>query len=478
MVRHAPGALFEKLEGDGFLAFYAKRIDGIRDVNGRHIGELRNQAHAIVEISGDLADDGAVIHALCEFRGTDLALRQENRALQLGAGGVGGKAGGGVAGAGADHGLRAEQFRLGDGCGHAGVLERRRRIASLMFQTQRGEAGVLRRARSIVERRIAFKKRDDQRVLIERKQFTEAPDAAAVARIVRSRARVPTFAKIRDRFQQLERDFDFQRAAATRAHVNLFSDGVLRGASGHDATLHGSGAGLRRGFCDGVTHFCATEVVSCELRVSRANSWCTASSARFMSWLDATNEILVSEEPWAMAIIFIFSRPSTLKVRPAMPTVPRIFSPTTATMAMLGSRVICSTFWCIRSWANCWRSASTVRLASEEKTMKQISFCEEDCEISRTFARTLAVVENVRPTTSGRPTIPGPPTAMSETSRMAVSALTPALEAWPCGVIFVPGCSGSKVLRIQTGMPDSVTARSVLGCSTLAPKWASSAASR
>ena len=70
-----------------------------------------------------------------------------------------------------------------------------------------------------------------------------------------------------------------------------------------------------------------------------------------------------------------------------------------------------------------------MRLASEEKTMKQISFCEEDCEISRTFARTLAVVENVRPTTSGRPTIPGPPTAMSETSRMAVSAFTPALEA-------------------------------------------------
>src|SRR5580698_10938846 len=108
--------------------------------------------------------------------------------------------------------------------------------------------------------------------------------------------------------------------------------------------------------------------------------------------------------------------------------------------------------------------------------MKQITFCDEDCEISTTFARTLEVVENVWPTTSGRPTIPGPPTAMSETSRMAVSAFTPALELRPCGVILVPGCSGWNVLRIQTGIPDCVTARSVLGCSTLAPKCASSAA--
>src|SRR2546421_4181764 len=52
--------------------------------------------------------------------------------------------------------------------------------------------------------------------------------------------------------------------------------------------------------------------------------------------------------------------------------------------------------------------------------MKQMSFCEEDCEIRRTLARTSAVVENVRPTTSGNPTIPGPPTLINVTSRMAV----------------------------------------------------------
>ena len=88
-----------------------------------------------------------------------------------------------------------------------------------------------------------------------------------------------------------------------------------------------------------------------------------------------------------MAMIFTFSRPSALKVRPATPGVPRIFSPTTATIAMSGSSVMCSTFSCVRSCANGWRSASTVRFASEDKTIKQISFCEEDCEIKSTFAR-------------------------------------------------------------------------------------------
>ena len=35
---------------------------------------------------------------------------------------------------------------------------------------------------------------------------------------------------------------------------------------------------------------------------------------------------------------------------------------------------------------------------------------------------------------------------------------------------FVPGFSGAKLLRIHTGTPAAVTGRSVLGCSTLAPK--------
>src|SRR6202041_1408455 len=111
----------------------------------------------------------------------------------------------------------------------------------------------------------------------------------------------------------------------------------------------------------------------------------------------------------------------------------------------------------------CSRHASTVRLASAEATIKQISFCEDDCEISRTLARTFAVVENVRPTTSGRPTIPGPPSAMRDASLIAVSAFAPPPLLRPCGVIFVPGFSGAKLLRIQTGISRGITARRVFG---------------
>src|SRR5271155_2279672 len=162
-----------------------------------------------------------------------------------------------------------------------------------------------------------------------------------------------------------------------------------------------------------------------------------------------TNEMLHSDEPWAMAMMFTPSRPSALNVLPATPGVPCMFSPTTATTAIFGSTVMCSTFSCATSWTNSLRNASTVRFASEEATMKQISFCEEDCEINKTFARAFDVVEKVRPTTSGTPTIPGPPTVISVTSFTAVSALTPPPLLLPCGVILVPVRSGSKRFGVQ-----------------------------
>ena len=51
-----------------------------------------------------------------------------------------------------------------------------------------------------------------------------------------------------------------------------------------------------------------------------------------------TREMLYSEEPWAMAMMLTFSRPRAVKVRPATPGMPRMFSPTTATMATSGLR--------------------------------------------------------------------------------------------------------------------------------------------
>ena len=100
-------------------------------------------------------------------------------------------------------------------------------------------------------------------------------------------------------------------------------------------------------------------------------------------------------------------------------------------------------------------------------------FCEG--EISSTSAPMALVVANVRLKTSGAPLALA--IVIIATSLMEVSAFTPSRHGGPDRVIFVPGCSGANVLRIQTGIPRCVTARRVFRCRTLAPKYASSAAS-
>src|SRR5579863_1575903 len=119
--------------------------------------------------------------------------------------------------------------------------------------------------------------------------------------------------------------------------------------------------------------------------------------AALVSFCDTTKEMLHSDDPWAIAMTFTFSRPSALNVRPTIPDIPRMFWPTTVTTATAGSRVMCSTFSWARSCANSRRRASTVYLAREDETTRQMLFCEDDCEISSTSARTAAVVAKVRP---------------------------------------------------------------------------------
>ena len=89
-----------------------------------------------------------------------------------------------------------------------------------------------------------------------------------------------------------------------------------------------------------------------------------------------------------------------------------------------------------------------MRFSSGRSITKQMSFCEEDCVTNRTFARVADVAANDLARTSVRPTIPGPPTVTSVTSRMAVRAFTPLRVDFPDAEIFVPGFSGSKLLRI------------------------------
>ena len=140
-------------------------------------------------------------------------------------------------------------FGLRDGRGHARVFERRGGIAALMFQAQRGEARIFRGARRVVERRVAFEERDDRtrrcrRAAIRgnaRRRCGRAGRCEAARACQRSRRSC-------DGLQELERDFDFQRAAATWADVNLFADAECRCATGYDAALHGRGAGASARF--------------------------------------------------------------------------------------------------------------------------------------------------------------------------------------------------------------------------------------
>ena len=83
----------------------------------------------------------------------------------------------------------------------------------------------------------------------------------------------------------------------------------------------------------------------------------------------------------------------------------------------------------------------------------------------------------MRAAMSGTPMMPGPATAIMATSRVAVTAFTPCGAGRTVCVILVPACCGWKLLRIHTGIALSITGRSVIGCSTFAPKKASSPAS-
>ena len=63
------------------------------------------------------------------------------------------------------------------------------------------------------------------------------------------------------------------------------------------------------------------------------------------------------------------------------------------------------------------------------------------------------------------------------TARLHASAVTLRASGLPSAVIIVPATSGRRELRMRTGMFLATAGRIVLGCSTFAPKYASSDAS-
>jgi len=103
-----------------------------------------------------------------------------------------------------------------------------------------------------------------------------------------------------------------------------------------------------------------------------------------------------------MAIRLTFSRPMAANVRPATPGVPRMFLPPPPRWRWLLTTVTCSTLVMRKVMRKLLAQGLHGSGASLVDTIKQMSFCEDDWEINSTLARKSAVVEKVRPTTSGK----------------------------------------------------------------------------
>ena len=133
VVGRLPVELFEQFEGESFLTFEAKRVDGVQLIDGRAPNQFLQQAEAAVEVGAQLAGDRTVVEGLGEFAPGDFAFGNEHQAAHAAARGIGGHGRGRVAGGSAGHPAKSGLAREGGGHRHAGVFERAGRIHALMF---------------------------------------------------------------------------------------------------------------------------------------------------------------------------------------------------------------------------------------------------------------------------------------------------------------------------------------------------------
>src|SRR6185369_69990 len=109
-------------------------------------------------------------------------------------------------------------------------------------------------------------------------------------------------------------------------------------------------------------------------------------------------------------------------------------------------------------------------------TAKQIECSELAWEIITTETSTTRSAPNSLSATPGMPIIPVPSTLSRAISSIVAKPLTGIVDGEE-EEILVPVASGLKVFLIQMGMPLAIAGNIVFGCTTLAPKYASSAAS-
>ena len=174
--------LFDDFEGRGFLTLQAEGVDRVHDGHRRLLGHLLDQFHALVEVAADLHDHGAVHHRLGQFAHGDLTFRDDHEGGDAGAGGVGRRRRGGVAGGRADDGIAALFHRLGHRHGHAPVLERSGGVEAFVFDVDvhvlTEQAGNVLQAD---QRRVALAQADQRRVVVNRQMVTVTVDQAGIA---------------------------------------------------------------------------------------------------------------------------------------------------------------------------------------------------------------------------------------------------------------------------------------------------------
>ena len=128
----------DDLEGAGLLALDAVGLTELTTVTGALLAELADDVERLVEVAPHLQDLGPVDEGLGQLAEGDVTLGDEHGAGQPGAGAEGGGRGRGVAGRRADHRLGPLLDGLGDGHGHAPVLERSGGVGALDLEQHPG----------------------------------------------------------------------------------------------------------------------------------------------------------------------------------------------------------------------------------------------------------------------------------------------------------------------------------------------------
>ena len=229
-IRRIPIALVQHFEDDRFLAFNAKRIDGIEQVNAEPVGQHAHQRQDLIEVGLHLKSARAVFQGLRQLAVRNIAVRDEDNRIQARGAGIGRHGCGRVAGGNACHALAIQPNGLRDAARHAVVLERSGGIEALMLERQAIQSAVSRRARSVQQWRVALAQRNHLMMMaVERQQFAVAPHAALFEQIVGCAPRAPDLLP-QLRFHALFGENHFEQAPTIGTIVDGFINRKARAA--------------------------------------------------------------------------------------------------------------------------------------------------------------------------------------------------------------------------------------------------------